>query len=115
MANEQESPINYLEDRRLALHGILCGVVGDNKKVYYQPPESIKVSYPCIIYELDNINISPANNKVYNRNFRFRVTVVDIDPSSNIADALSKRFASIRFIRHYNSDGLNHFVFTINY
>ena len=36
-------------DRRLQLHEELCSVLG-SRNVYFQPPETIKLTYPCIIY-----------------------------------------------------------------
>lgn len=117
MANEQNpsnTNVNYLETRRAALHMALRNLLGNNN-VYYQPPESSKINYPCILYELDNIHIRAADNLVYRRKYRFRITVVDTDATSDIADAVSKAFASIKYIRHYNSGELNHFVFTVNY
>lgn len=110
MASEQQ----YLKDRRLELHEKLVQILG-SRNVYFQPPESLKMQYPCIIYERYGMLINTANNAVYTRGVQYRVTVVDTAPDSIVVDKLSKSFATIKFNRHYVVDGLNHDIFTIYY
>lgn len=109
MASEQ-----YLKDRRLGLHERLVDILG-SRCVYFQPPESVKLQYPCIVYERYGMKIDKADNSVYTRGVQYRITIVDNSPDSIVVDRLSKAFATIRFIRHYAVDGLNHDVFTIYY
>ena len=82
--------------------------------VYFQPPESIKMKYPCIIYELDDYVKLYANNKTYNLTKRYSVTVVDKNPDSDIKDLVAE-LPLCRFIRSYMADNLNHYVFEIYY
>ena len=35
------------------LRDILQGILGPSGKVYYCPPESIKLAYPCVIFRPD--------------------------------------------------------------
>ena len=45
--------MGQLENRRLKLQKLLEDILeanGKAKNVYYQPPEGIKISYPCIVY-----------------------------------------------------------------
>lgn len=114
MANEQ-NPTNMIEERRVALYYKLCETLGNNKGVYYQPPESLKLQTPCITYELENIYVDNADNLVYTRHIKFRICVIDADPASVIADKVSTLNASVRFIRHFNSNGLSHYIYTITY
>lgn len=98
-------------DNRLKLHDILVNISGV-KKVYYQPPETVKLEYPCIVYELSNIIFKYANNDKYIHNNSYTVTLIDSDPDSIIVDEILKLpFTS--FDRQFKSDNLNHFVFTI--
>lgn len=102
-----------LKDRRLALHAELINILGSNH-VYFQPPESIKMTYPAIVYERYDIPTLDADNEKYLRNCKYRVTVIDKDPDSVVVDRLSKfRFA--KFNRHFAADGLNHDVFLVYY
>jgi hypothetical protein len=98
---------------RLELHEKLVSVLG-TRYVYFQPPESIKMKYPAIVYERSGIPNKFANNDVYLQAIRYKVTVVDSDPDSEIVERMSK-FKTARFEKHYVSDGLNHDTFTIYY
>lgn len=100
-------------DRRLELHEILCNLLG-TRNVYYQPPESVKMKYPAIVYSRDDIVNTPANNGVYKQDRKYQLTVIDQDPDSEIVNKVSLLPMCI-FDRHFKSDNLNHDVFTICY
>lgn len=101
------------ELRRLELHAELCKILGSTN-VYFQPPESIKMKYPAIVYSRDRINNTFANDAVYLQSYDYMITVIDRDPDSEIIERVSK-IPSCRYVRHYTSDNLNHDVFTIIY
>ncbi len=85
-----------------------------SRNVYFQPPPSVKLKYPAIIYSLTDIDNLPANDYVYAQNIAYQVTIVDYDPDSDI----SKRFSFLplcRFNRFYTADNLNHFVYILYY
>ena len=96
---------------RTELQTLLESTLG-SRNVYFQPPESFKIKYPCIIYELSNMEKIFADNIGYMNKRSYQVTVVDRDPDSTIPLAVSDIPMS-RFNRFYTSDNLNHFVFTI--
>ena len=98
---------------RLELHEKLVNILG-SRYVYFQPPESIKMKYPAIVYERSDIPNKFANNDVYLQAIRYKVTVIDSDPDSEIVERMSK-FKTARFEKHYVVDGLNHDTFTIYY
>lgn len=99
---------------RLKLHEQLVQILG-TRNVYFQPPESINLNYPCIIYERDNINTNFADNKPYFSRDRYNVTVIDKDPDSSISERLLGNFSLCGFSRHYISDNLNHNTFILYY
>lgn len=107
-------------DRRLELHEILCEIINiteasnGNKHVYYQPPESLKLKYPAIVYSKNDINNIFADDLVYNQSHSYEITVIDKDPDSKIVYEISK-LPRIRYDRHFVSDNLNHDVFTLIY
>lgn len=84
------------------------------KKVYFQPPESVKLIYPCIVYELSNEQFSHADNSLYSKRKRYSITIIDKNPDSSIPDGIEK-FKYCSFNRFFVSDNLNHFVYTIYY
>lgn len=82
--------------------------------VYFQPPESIKLVYPCIIYSLDGIDISHADNAPYKHLKKYQVTVIDKNPDSLLPDEVGK-LRSCRFSRYYTDENLHHFAFVLYY
>lgn len=103
-----------MKSRRLSLHKELKEVVGSDS-VYFQPPSTIQMKYPCIVYNRDFMDEVYANNRTYANRYRYSVTVIDKSPDSEILDKLKERFTLISFDRHYISDNLNHDVFTLYY
>lgn len=98
---------------RLELHELLCETLG-SRNVYFQPPSSVKMVYPAIVYSRNNIGNRFANDLVYNQSLSYTVTVIDEDPDSEIVEKVSK-LPMCRFDRHFTSDNLNHDTFTIYY
>lgn len=98
-------------DKRLELHSVLVKLVDPNK-VYFQPPSSIKMTYPCIVYELNDIDVTYANSIKYKNKKRYMLTVIDQDPDSEIPNKLlTLEYSS--FDRHFITDNLNHYTFTL--
>jgi hypothetical protein len=96
---------------RLELHDVLVGILGA-PNVYFQPPESIKLKYPCILYKKDKINSRFADNNPYSLEKRYSVTFIDSNPDSSILDDLANLPMCI-FDRHYTSNGMNHDVYIL--
>ncbi len=100
-------------DRRLELHELLCETLG-SRNVYYQPPATVRMKYPAIVYSRNDINNVFADDIVYRQSHYYMVTVIGYDPDSEIIDKVSK-LKSCRYSRHYVADNLNHDVFIIYY
>ena len=83
-----------------------------SRHVYYQPPETIKMAYPCIIYTLSRDDLLHADDIAYNRKKRYSVMVVDKNPDSELPDILADMF-HVKMERHFTADNLHHFVYTI--
>jgi hypothetical protein len=96
---------------RLELQTLLEELLG-SRNVYFQPPESVKMKYPAIVYGLDNIENSFADDGVYLSKKKYLVTVIDEDPDSPIVDKVAS-LPTCRFNRHFQSDNLNHYVFIL--
>lgn len=100
-------------NRRLQLHEKLCEILG-TRHVYFQPPESVQMNYPAIVYGLDDIENTYADDGVYLSTRRYAVTVIDEDPDSPIVDKIAL-LPMCRWNRHYEKDNLNHDVFKLFY
>lgn len=98
---------------RLELHEELVKVLG-SRNVYFQPPESVKMKYPAIVYERNDIRNKHGDDDIYLQNYQYKVTIIDYDPDSEIVHRMAK-FKMSRFNRHFVADGLNHDTFTIYY
>lgn len=98
---------------RLQLQAYLASIPGV-AGVYFQPPATIKMKYPAIVYNLNDIYNRHADNSIYNQKDEYSITVIDRNPDSTIVRAVSL-IPTCRYNRHFASDGLNHDVFTIHY
>lgn len=96
---------------RLELQTLLEDILG-SRNVYFQPPESVKMSYPAIVYSLDSVDNTHANDGVYNSVNRYAVTVITYDPDSDLVNKMTSLMLC-RFDRHYTADNLNHYNFTL--
>lgn len=96
---------------RLDLQAILEAILG-TREVYFQPPESMKISYPAIVYSRNEIRNRSANNKVYIQRDMYQITVIDPNPESQYVRAVSQ-LPTARHVRHFTKDNLNHDVFSL--
>ena len=95
------------KDLSSVLHTI-CG------NVYFQPSASIKLSYPCIIYKLEKMNVLYADNDPYRLYDKYSVTYITRDPDDkNIHRIAMLRLCS--FDRSYSADNLHHYAYSIYY
>ena len=74
---------------RTDLGNILKAILG-SEAVYFQPPPTVQMVYPCIVYERTKINSTFADNNPYNFEKQYQVTVIDKNPDSLIPDKIAK-------------------------
>ena len=86
-----------------------------SKNVYFQPPESVKLKYPCIVYSLSGIDKLNANDTMYRHVNEYEVTVIDKDPESVVAHHILAHFPMCRFDRQFVSENLYHKTLTLYY
>lgn len=98
---------------RTALQTMLEGLL-DSPNVYFQPPESLRLVYPCIIYKLGDIDTTFASNKPYSYGTKYSLTVIDKNPDTTIIDKV-KALPLCAFDRYYTADNLNHYSFNLYY
>ena len=98
---------------RLELQTLLETLMG-SRNVYFQPPESVKLSYPCIIFNRSAEDTKFADDQPYVRQKRYQLTVIDKNPDSVIPDKIASLPRCI-FDRHFTSNNLNHDVYNIYY
>jgi hypothetical protein len=108
---DQNQTVNDQDDRRVKIHNKLVDVLGSNK-VYFQPPSTTKLEYPCIVYSLSNLISKYAENKMYVYNRSYEVILIHQKPYNGIKDKMLT-IDKCRFNRVYVSDNLYHYAYTI--
>lgn len=96
---------------RLDLHAELVEVLG-SRYVYFQPPTSVKMEYPCIVYSVEGSYRVDADNKIYKRKRQYHLTYITRDPD----DTTPERIEEMRYCRFKNQlvvERLYHTHFTI--
>lgn len=105
--------------KRIDLQEELQNLIGrrrDGKQnVYFQPPESIKMVYPCIVYNRTAGDTEYGNNMPYKFVNQYTLTYIDTDPDSKMIEKIAMAFPTIRMARTFVSDGLNHYVYDLYY
>ena len=99
---------------RMDLHRALRNVLGPDGDVhvYYQPPESVKLEYPAIVYHRNTIRQTYADDAPYFNHPMYTITVISKDVDSPIVDALLE-WPKCSYNRHYKSDNLCHDTFEL--
>lgn len=80
-------------------------------ELYFRPPNTHKISYPCIIYNLVDQEPRHANNSLYTLYLEFEITVISILPGITSSDILE--ISSSSFVRTYISNNLVHDVYKV--
>lgn len=98
---------------RIDLQLIFEKILG-SRNVYFQPPEYIKLKYPCLIYSLDRFDIRYANDEKYKKMKKYTVTYI----TSTADDIMVENILDLQYCnydRQFISNNLYHHVFTLYY
>lgn len=98
-------------DRRLELQALLEITKGDSQ-VFFQPPSNVQMTYPAIVYHLDDIDGAFAGNLPYRVTRRYEITVITRNPDDELVGKLAAQPMN-RFVRSFVANQLHHFIFTI--
>ena len=102
-------------DSRLSLHEKLVSLLGSDH-VYFQPPESIRMKYPCFVYERSSMDTDLADDTKYLNKMRYELMYISKEPDTNsFIKTVIETFRYCSYNRHFVSDGLNHEVFDLYY
>lgn len=100
---------------RLDLQDKLTELLGSDH-VYFQPPESIRLKYPCFIYERSSGYSQAADDLKYHKYFRYELMFITKEPDTNdFISTILDAFEYCTYTRHFVSDNLNHEVFDLYY
>lgn len=97
---------------RLDLHNELLPICPN---AYFQPPSSITMQYPCIVYNKSDKMRLYGSNGIHHSKQEYKVTVIDKNPDSDIANQVEKHFQYCVIDQYYTIDNLNHTALTLYY
>lgn len=96
---------------RSELHDILLDILG-TEYVYFQPPPTVQMQYPCIVYHRDDMEVDRANNGVYLNTTRYSVVYIDKNPDSTVPKLIAA-LPMCSYSRFYTANNLNHDAFNL--
>lgn len=106
-----------MDQRRLELQDKFqefIGIRSDGKaNVFFQPKESTKLVYPCIVYSLTRGLTHYANNMPYHFSRAYDVTIITLDADDPLINKMAYGFPKISQGRPYVSENLYHYPFTL--
>lgn len=108
MANREEFR-NHLAKLFIDETGVLT------PNLYFQPPETVKISYPCFIYHKISPNIQRASNSLYLFTEGYNVLWIDKNPDNQMNKRIYEEFDYVSSSSPYVSDNLYHTSFDIYY
>ena len=97
---------------RIALQEKLETILGSTN-VYFQPPASIRLKFPCIVYTKTGQDEAFADDILYSCMRKYSVTVIDADPDSTLPARLQQSLRYCSFSSSFPADNLYHNVYTL--
>lgn len=110
MANEQNR--QRWEDLRDILY-----TIHNTENVYYDPPTSIQMKFPCFRFTMNNTNVTYADNFTYLRKPRWTVTYITRDVE-DIEPLIKDMFDNFKYLvqeTQFKAENLQHVVFNLYY
>lgn len=97
---------------RLSLHDELLKFIPN---VYFQPPATLQMVYPCIVYRKTNKMRHFGNDIIYLSQQQYQITVIEKNPDSKVADNIESHFPHCAIDQYYTVDNLNHTTINLYY
>lgn len=76
--------------------------------VYFRPPESKKMAYPCIVYDVRSGDSRYANNSTYIFHRSYDVQIIHKEADTDLIERFVFTFPKSKFDRSFKMDNLNH-------
>lgn len=101
---------------RLELHAELVKFLPN---VYFQPPSTIQMTYPCIVYNKTvydkTVGKRFAGNGIYFSKQAYQITLIEKNPDSTVADSIEQYFEYCEINQYYTVDNLYHTTLNLYY
>lgn len=99
-------------DRRLELHSALLPFCPN---VYFQPPSSVKMVYPCIVYAKVSKLKLYGSDVAHVTKQEYRLTIMDTNPDSTIPEQIEDAFEYCNEYQRMTVSNLNHIFLSLYY
>lgn len=83
------------------------------KDVIFQPSESVKLKYPCVLYDFNGYKDFFGNDGRHIVRERYTVKHIYKDPTENLRTTIRGLFVYVDFDRTFINDNLYHDVYTV--
>ena len=93
----------------------LQDLMGSKVKVYYQPPENLKLNYPCVIFDLNDAYSIHADNIPYLKVKRYSITLITTNADNEIYVDKLLSLPRCSMERSFTTDRLVHVLFNAYY
>ena len=87
--------------------------LSDELHVYFQPPASVRLEYPAIVFKVNDYDQKFADDYLYIKDRSYMITLIHYDPDNDLIEKLLWAFPKLRFDRPYTSDNLYHYVYVL--
>ena len=102
-----------MTSKELKLDRLMRDTLGSDY-VYFQPPESVSMFYPCVVWNLAKLPVVYADDKAYLKNPKYVIRYISPDPDDPMRDTLVD-VLGVPIIQVYCKDGLYHFIYELYY
>lgn len=82
-------------------------------RVFFQPPENVKLSYPCVLYWLDDYDQQFADDITYIGKVRYSLRYITKDPDDERILGVLSKFNHIKLNNFFTADNLNHYDYSL--
>jgi len=108
-----DSNQDLLEQKRIKFHNKLLSIL-PGVKIYYNPPDNIKIQYPAIIYKDSSIKSVRADNIKYITSPGYKVTYISSNPIDPNISILLKNLNMLEYSNSYYLNNNKYTVFNYN-
>jgi hypothetical protein len=84
-----------------------------SRNVYFQPPETIKLHYPCIVYSAGEDLGRYADNLHYLKADCYDVQIIAKDPTFELFETFTSKWQYAREKVPFTAENLNHHNYTV--
>lgn len=96
-----------MRERRILLHEKLVNICPN---VYFQPPSSIKIKYPAIIYSYTDTESIHADNRNYLNFPNVTLTLIENYPEPDLVFKVLDNISGTKHTQSYVLNGLNYSI-----